>query len=337
MTYLSHHGVKGQRWGIKNGPPYPIVDKGVIKKGTVLNTVTTSYRSPLYVEGDTDGGYVAVSSEEHSNGMDRLGMYDPRNEIDKAIYEGSIALKNIRDTGALSTVHTYELTKDLKVATDKDRLDAFKQLYKENKKEIEYELKRINKNENEHYKSTIDWYKEMLETNKKLAKNFKRYIKKGENDQDIRDRLDRTEKDIKRYKEYINDKQKYPAPKAINTTLKNDEDFEKAFYKFTSDNKAFNLSNKDRNSLGTKYIDILSEKADVTFDYTIKKEKEYSQRPLMLLRGKIDCNDALKHIGSHTLTEKEIDAAYDKHLEDGFDYYTKREQEFVKKSLKVKR
>lgn len=24
MSYLAHHGVKGQKWGVKNGPPYPI-------------------------------------------------------------------------------------------------------------------------------------------------------------------------------------------------------------------------------------------------------------------------------------------------------------------------
>lgn len=23
-NYLSHHGVQGQKWGIKNGPPYPL-------------------------------------------------------------------------------------------------------------------------------------------------------------------------------------------------------------------------------------------------------------------------------------------------------------------------
>lgn len=25
MYYLSHHGIQGQRWGVRNGPPYPIV------------------------------------------------------------------------------------------------------------------------------------------------------------------------------------------------------------------------------------------------------------------------------------------------------------------------
>ena len=23
-TYLYHHGIKGQRWGKRNGPPYPL-------------------------------------------------------------------------------------------------------------------------------------------------------------------------------------------------------------------------------------------------------------------------------------------------------------------------
>lgn len=27
-TWLYHHGVKGQKWGVKNGPPYPIGENG---------------------------------------------------------------------------------------------------------------------------------------------------------------------------------------------------------------------------------------------------------------------------------------------------------------------
>lgn len=29
-TFLYHHGVKGQQWGVLNGPPYPI-DKKIIE------------------------------------------------------------------------------------------------------------------------------------------------------------------------------------------------------------------------------------------------------------------------------------------------------------------
>lgn len=33
MAFLVHHGIPGQKWGIRRGPPYPIDDK-VLKKGT---------------------------------------------------------------------------------------------------------------------------------------------------------------------------------------------------------------------------------------------------------------------------------------------------------------
>lgn len=31
-NYLMHHGVKGQKWGVKNGPPYPLGDDVLTKK-----------------------------------------------------------------------------------------------------------------------------------------------------------------------------------------------------------------------------------------------------------------------------------------------------------------
>lgn len=54
VTYLVHHGVKGQRWGVQNGPPYPLTDEakqdaGYIKSGSkhgligdALNEIVTS-------------------------------------------------------------------------------------------------------------------------------------------------------------------------------------------------------------------------------------------------------------------------------------------------------
>lgn len=31
-NYISHHGIEGQKWGVKNGPPYPLEKKGNKKK-----------------------------------------------------------------------------------------------------------------------------------------------------------------------------------------------------------------------------------------------------------------------------------------------------------------
>lgn len=42
-TELYHHGIKGQQWGVKHGPPYPIdaeTHKTIVKKGTKINRLT---------------------------------------------------------------------------------------------------------------------------------------------------------------------------------------------------------------------------------------------------------------------------------------------------------
>lgn len=31
LDFLSHHGVQGQKWGVKNGPPYPLYRQDPIK------------------------------------------------------------------------------------------------------------------------------------------------------------------------------------------------------------------------------------------------------------------------------------------------------------------
>ena len=31
QNYLSHHGIKGQKWGKKNGPPYPLDSKTEVR------------------------------------------------------------------------------------------------------------------------------------------------------------------------------------------------------------------------------------------------------------------------------------------------------------------
>lgn len=35
-NYLCHHGIKGQRWGVRNGPPYPI-QNDYISRDTRIN------------------------------------------------------------------------------------------------------------------------------------------------------------------------------------------------------------------------------------------------------------------------------------------------------------
>ena len=47
--YLMHHGIEGQKWGVKNGPPYPLDDststgKKLIKKENKRSSSAEKYR-----------------------------------------------------------------------------------------------------------------------------------------------------------------------------------------------------------------------------------------------------------------------------------------------------
>lgn len=44
MTYLMHYGVKGMKWGIKNGPPYPIHSKYLSPNDLLLDMGKHKYR-----------------------------------------------------------------------------------------------------------------------------------------------------------------------------------------------------------------------------------------------------------------------------------------------------
>lgn len=45
-TYLAHHGIKGQRWGVKNGPPYPLdANRHNVQERTLNGTKKTKIRS----------------------------------------------------------------------------------------------------------------------------------------------------------------------------------------------------------------------------------------------------------------------------------------------------
>ena len=75
---LSHHGVKGQEWGVRNGPPYPIEDK-VLKKGTRINSVSSRYiDSEAYRKnGKPIYTYRAkVGSEQEQKDYKELNVHD---------------------------------------------------------------------------------------------------------------------------------------------------------------------------------------------------------------------------------------------------------------------
>lgn len=101
---LAHHGTLGMKWGVKNGPPYP------------LSEATYSTSSP----GVTDG---KVTTYKKGTVIGRFGGYDFNNptyfftnETDRNSYRKSFG----------SNEHKFTLKKDLRIPTE---IEQIKQLY----------------------------------------------------------------------------------------------------------------------------------------------------------------------------------------------------------------
>lgn len=116
MNYLVHHGIKGQRWGVKHGPPYPIDDDGpvTIKSGSKISSVSTSKKIKL----DDRGVY----------------GFDPSDEHDSLVYRGAYStyLRWRRDHKKVFE-HTFTTKEDLILPDHETKVKAFVDLYKNDK------------------------------------------------------------------------------------------------------------------------------------------------------------------------------------------------------------
>lgn len=125
MSWLCHHGVKGQRWGVRNGPPYPIEDK-TLRKGQRLSSVS----------------FYTDSKKYKSNGR-MMYTYNPDDEWDSAVYKGPFAYYKMKTGMNWVYEHQYEVAQDLRMPTSKERLDEFISLYATDKVKVTRDLKNV--------------------------------------------------------------------------------------------------------------------------------------------------------------------------------------------------
>ena len=51
-NYLSHHGIKGQKWGVRNGPPYPLDVEGQLENIKSLNSELNKWKYGVVIDGN---------------------------------------------------------------------------------------------------------------------------------------------------------------------------------------------------------------------------------------------------------------------------------------------
>lgn len=152
---LYHYGIKGQKWGVRRGPPYPIEDT-VMRTGTRLNNVNTN---PFQNETRSDRW---------------LYTYNPDDSWDSSVYKGPFAVYLMKTNGLAVFEHQYETIKNLKMPTSKEQLDEFIAAYNANKFRSSIELRSMQK-EMAYYKigteksRTIDLSKLSTEDDYKAA------------------------------------------------------------------------------------------------------------------------------------------------------------------------
>lgn len=144
--YLAHHGILGQKWGVKNGPPYPLsggdytrLEKEKIGRERRLNKYSR-YNKKHYDTVLKKGSEIKTLTFD-PNRTDNTDMfYAATNKIDEHHYKAFFDKKapttlydkkgNAVGTGeAYKFSITNKAVKDLKVASEDSGIKAFEKLY----------------------------------------------------------------------------------------------------------------------------------------------------------------------------------------------------------------
>lgn len=150
---LIHHGVKGQKWGVRNGPPYPIksISKKVIKKGSIVQRVTDNPK-----EKETGRAYISFDELDNLRYIDAVGDGIYVAYTKEAPYGYKVKL---------------EVTKDIVIPMQQESVEAFVKL-------------QDNKNAKKMYQEMYGNNPERLKKTEEYLKNLGDYTEK-----ELQDRL----------------------------------------------------------------------------------------------------------------------------------------------------
>lgn len=95
MEYLAHHGIRGQRWGKRNGPPYPLSggDYSETEKREIYRArkkKNSIYNKKHFDQVVSKGTKIATLSYDPNRTKNVDMFYGAHNRFDKHEYNESI-------------------------------------------------------------------------------------------------------------------------------------------------------------------------------------------------------------------------------------------------------
>lgn len=96
--YLSHHGIKNQKWGIQHGPPYPLDSKASsrIKQGknvsskdieTAGKSSTNAVRSARNIQQNIRRNRINNKTKDYTSEIQNMSDYDLRKIVNRKTLE----------------------------------------------------------------------------------------------------------------------------------------------------------------------------------------------------------------------------------------------------------
>lgn len=149
-SFLQHHGILGQKWGEKNGPPYPLKGgdysseerKKILKNRQRGNSIYNKKHYDEVLKKGTTTLSTLSYDPNRTKGADMF--YATHNRLDKhqynAMFNNPIPKEIIDENGKnIGTGQMYKyridnkLNKDLKIASEDSGAEVFAQLYKKDR------------------------------------------------------------------------------------------------------------------------------------------------------------------------------------------------------------
>lgn len=127
-TYLKHHGILGQKWGVKNGPPYPLT--GRTMSSSEKKAKKTGKRYVKVEPTELKRSASSMSDEELSKEVKRKGLESSYKKYQKEAKKAELSnLDQARQVAELARTSATTIEK----AAD----DAFKEYHKYQKSQID--------------------------------------------------------------------------------------------------------------------------------------------------------------------------------------------------------